>query len=118
MKPKFQLVRYDAMCRAIQTCHRVDEAKAIRDRAIALEAYAAQALDLDAEKKARRIRLRAKRRASQLLRDMGRNGQGRGRGGPGHPEHLPHFVSAWPQCANYSRQAGSWNAMRYPRAGR
>ena len=35
------LVRYDAMCRAIEQAYRIDEVKDIRDKAMALEAYAA-----------------------------------------------------------------------------
>jgi hypothetical protein len=34
------LVRYDAMCRAIEAAYKVDEVKDIRDQAIALETYA------------------------------------------------------------------------------
>jgi hypothetical protein len=65
-----ELVRYDAMCRAIAEALEVDEVKEIRDRAIALETYARQARNFEAETKAARIRLRAERRAGQLLKEM------------------------------------------------
>jgi hypothetical protein len=62
------LVRYDQMCNAIAECSRVDEAKEIRDQAKALEVYAAQANNTEAERKACEIRIRAERRAGQLLK--------------------------------------------------
>ncbi len=34
------LVKYDAMCRAIDHAYQVDEVKDIRDKALAFEAYA------------------------------------------------------------------------------
>jgi hypothetical protein len=63
------MVRYDAMCRSIDEAHRVDEVKDIHDKALALEAYAKQAKDHDAERKVTEIRLRAERRCGQLLRE-------------------------------------------------
>jgi hypothetical protein len=69
------LVRYDAMCQAIAEAHRVDEVKDLRDKAMALEQYARQAKNLDAERKACEIRLRAERRAGELLKDMADTGQ-------------------------------------------
>lgn len=75
------LVRYDAMCSAIAEAHRVDEVKDLRDKAMALEAYARQAKNLDAERKACEIRLRAERRAGELLREMAETGQRATRGG-------------------------------------
>lgn len=65
-----QLVRYDAMCRAIDAAHKVDEVKDIRDKAVALEHYARQAQNTDAERHACEIRLRAERKAGQLLAKM------------------------------------------------
>jgi hypothetical protein len=61
-----QLMRYDAMCRAIDAAYEVDEAKNIRDRAIALEVYSRQAKNTEAERKACEIRLRAERKAGKL----------------------------------------------------
>ena len=77
-----QLVRYDAMCRAIQSCEEYDEVKEIRDRAVALEVYAAQAMNMEAERSARVIRIRAERRAGQMLKEGKRKGQIRKKGRP------------------------------------
>ena len=70
-----KLVRYDAMCRAIDAAHQVDEVKDIRDRAAALEHYARQAINTDAERRAAEIRLRAERKAGQLLAKTIKPGQ-------------------------------------------
>jgi hypothetical protein len=64
------LIRYDAMCRAIAVAYAVDEVKDIRDKALALERYAAQARNTEAERQACEIRLRAERRAGQLLKEQ------------------------------------------------
>ena len=69
------LVRYEAKCAAIAECYTVDEAKDIRDKARAIEVYARQARNMDAERKASEIRLRAERRAGQLLREMKQSGE-------------------------------------------
>lgn len=70
-----ELIRYDAMCSAIAECIAVDEAKDIRDRAQALEAYYAQAGNLEAERQCCNVRLRAERRCGQLLGEMKKNGE-------------------------------------------
>lgn len=69
-----QLIRYDAMISAIAECHRVDEVKDFRDKALALELYAQQARNLEAERKAAEVRLRAERRVGQLLKEGKANG--------------------------------------------
>lgn len=65
-----KLIKYEAMCRAIDAAHKVDEVKEIRDRAAALEHYARQAQNTEAERRAAQIRMRAERKAGQLLAKM------------------------------------------------
>jgi hypothetical protein len=69
------LKKYDAMLLAIDEVHSVDEAKNIRDQAVALKAYAREALNRDAERKCAEIRVRAERRTGELLAETARNGQ-------------------------------------------
>ena len=76
------LARYDAMCTAIAECVRVDEAKDIRDKALALEKYMAQAENLEAERQACNVRLRAERRCGEILKAMKANGERASRGNP------------------------------------
>jgi hypothetical protein len=70
------LARYDAMCRAIDAAYRVDEVKDIRNRAVALENYARQAKNVEAERQACEIRLRAERKAGALSREIERSNPG------------------------------------------
>jgi hypothetical protein len=76
------LIRYDAARRAIASAYRVDEAKKIRDKAEAVRVYAKQARDLDMQNMAAEIRIRAERRAGQLLLEMEKNPGTRGAGRP------------------------------------
>ena len=62
-----ELVKYDAMVNAIAICESVDEVKDIRDKAIALEVYARQAKNFDAERKCATVRVRAERQCGILL---------------------------------------------------
>jgi len=71
-KDQFGMVKYEAMCAAILECHAVVEAKEIRDKAIALEAYFRQAKNTEPERLAAVVRVRAERQAGQLLREMDR----------------------------------------------
>lgn len=75
------LAKYDAMCRAIDQAYRVDEVKDLRDKALALEAYAKQAKNTEAERRACEIRLRAERKAGQLLQQMAKSKERQTRGG-------------------------------------
>lgn len=69
------LPRYDEMCRAIAACHRVDEAKTLRDKAAALRAYAKQANNRNAEVQFAEITQRAARKAGELLKNMAETGE-------------------------------------------
>lgn len=64
------LARYDAMCRAIDAAYEVDEVKAIHDQAKMYQACALIAKNHDAEMRAYEIRMRAARKAGELLKGM------------------------------------------------
>jgi hypothetical protein len=88
--PRSELVRYDAMCRAIEAAYRVDEVKDIRDKAVALEHYAAQARNVEAERQACEIRLRAERRAGKLLAEREKAKRGPDKNGRGSQRQTSH----------------------------
>lgn len=61
-----ELIRYDAMCRAIDAAYELDEVKDIRDKAAVLVHYPRQANNVEAEQRCCEIRLRAERKWGQL----------------------------------------------------
>ena len=71
---KTGLVKYDAMMSAIAVCCEVDEIKDLRDKAYALQLYASQAKNLEAERRAVEIRLWAERKTGQLIGEEKRAG--------------------------------------------
>jgi len=77
-----RLAHYSAARKEIQVCAKVDEVKKIMGKAAALRAYAAQAQDVEIEKFAKRIRLRAERRAGELLVEMKASGTRAKKGQP------------------------------------
>ena len=109
-----QLVRYDEMCRAIDAAYIVDEVKDIRDKAVAFEAYFKQAKNPEPERRACEIRLRAERRAGQLLKAMEK---AKGAAGPGRGKAGAHAASAFtdaPTLADLGltrKQSSKWQQL-------
>jgi hypothetical protein len=92
------LTLYDTACRAVAEAKTIDEAKEIRDRAVAMATYARQAKNRDLEADAVEIRLRAMRRLDQL-RQAQKAAVGLNKGGGDHrvgkkPGALPTLAEA------------------------
>ena len=75
-----QLVRYDAMRYAVQAARDVDEVKDIRDKALAMSAYAKQANDTELLGWVTEIKVRAERKAGEMLAQMPKQQGARGTG--------------------------------------
>jgi len=115
------LVRYNAARKALAAAHRVDEVKAIRDKAEAVRVYAKQARDLEMQNMAAEIRLRAERRAGELLVDMQSAGQ-RQRKAWGRPKKvsspttLPRLGITRDQSSKWQRLAQTIDDAAFERA--
>lgn len=109
-----QLVRYEAARTALAEAHRVDEVKDIRDKAEAMAAYARQAKDQELILWATEIKVRAERRAGEMLMNSRTSGQRAGSGGSLKKESKPATLSdigisndqssRWQQLASMSEE--------------
>jgi hypothetical protein len=114
-QPESQLVRYDAMCRAIDAAYEVDEVKEFRDKAIALETYARQARNIEAERRATTIRIKAERKAGELLAAMkkakGGAEKGTKRDGPGGKVMQSDGPTALRDIGISKQQSSDWQKL-------
>lgn len=79
-----QLIRYDAARTALAEAHSIDEVKDIRDKSEAMAAYARQAKDVQLVQWATEIKVRAERKAGQMLAEMPKATGSKGTGSNQH----------------------------------
>jgi ParB family chromosome partitioning protein len=107
----FQLIRYDAARAALAGLCSVDEVKEMRDQAQALAAYARQAKDTDLIEWATEIKVRAERRAGELLREMAETGQRESKGGDRKSKSQPATLMQLDDLGLNRSQSSRWQKL-------
>ena len=100
-----QLIKYEAARHALQVAHSVDEVKDIRDKAQAMALYAKQANDTALVEWATEIKVRAERRAGEMLAEIGVK--------PGNPQ-LSHDRTIGPKLDELGitrNQSSRWQKL-------
>lgn len=108
-----RLVKYEAARRALAEARSVDEVKNIRDKAIAMTQYAKLAKDHDLELMAKEIRLRAERRAGEMLAeipDVHKPGPGRSKT-ESTRVHLVSEVPTLQELGVTKKQSSAWQQL-------
>lgn len=82
-----EIMKYDVAREALAACVKVDEVKAIRDKAEAMAQYARRANDSEMARWLSEIRVRAERKAGELLAETGERGE-REMGRDGRPKNV------------------------------
>jgi hypothetical protein len=102
------------MCLAIAEARHVDEVKDIRDKALALAAYVRQSKNVEAEVQLAEIRLRAERKAGDLLRETDRAHGARGSGSNQYRKEVASPVTTAPKLSDHGitrDQSSKWQKL-------
>lgn len=101
------LIKYDSARFALQQAVEIDEVKDIRDKAQAMAAYARQANDTQLVEWATEIKVRAERRAGQMLAEMPKQAGARGTG----KKVESHDVTPLSELGISKNQSSRWQKL-------